>query len=169
MIWMDGRSRPPEHAAHTWQGFSLGRWAGKTLIVETSHLKAGVVHRNGVPHSDRARITEYFIRHGGYLTLVAVLDDAMYFDEPLVRSSSFVMAPDQHLEPVTVQIAEEIGFPEGYVPHYLPGRNPYLREFAERSGLPFEATRGGRETMYPEYAARLRGMKNRDSGRVEAR
>jgi hypothetical protein len=158
-FWMDGRSRPPEYAAHTWQGFSLGRWAGKTLIVETSHLKAGVVHRNGVPHSDRARITEYFIRHGGYVTLVAVIDDAMYFDEPLVRSASFVLAPDQQLEPVTSQIAEENSFAEGHVPHYLPGSNPYLREFAERSGLPLEATRGGRDTMYPEYAARIREVK----------
>ena len=40
--------------------------------------------------------------------------------------------------------------PEGTVPHYLPGTNPYLKEFSEDYGIPFEATRGGAETMYPE-------------------
>lgn len=37
-IWMDGRARPPAHAAHTFQGFSLGQWEGDTLVVETTHL-----------------------------------------------------------------------------------------------------------------------------------
>src|SRR5215207_2191462 len=36
-IFMDGRSRPPDFAAHTWQGFSLGRWEGPVLVVETDH------------------------------------------------------------------------------------------------------------------------------------
>src|SRR5262245_15512311 len=39
-IWMDGRPHPPEYAAHTWQGFSTGRWEGDTLVVKTTHLKA---------------------------------------------------------------------------------------------------------------------------------
>src|SRR5206468_3845817 len=25
-IWLDGRPRPPSYAAHTWAGFSTGRW-----------------------------------------------------------------------------------------------------------------------------------------------
>ena len=37
------------------------------------------------------------------------------------------------------------------VPHYLPGQNPYLAEWAEWYGIPVEAARGGAETMYPEY------------------
>ena len=28
-IWMDGRPHPPEYAAHTWMGFSTGKWEGK--------------------------------------------------------------------------------------------------------------------------------------------
>ncbi len=27
-IWMDGRPHPSEYAAHTWQGFSTGKWEG---------------------------------------------------------------------------------------------------------------------------------------------
>ena len=39
--------------------------------------------------------------------------------------------------------------------HHLPGTNPNLREFSEWYGLPFEATRGGAETLYPEYHKKL--------------
>src|SRR5215510_6989275 len=38
-IWMDGRSHPPEYTAHTWQGFSTGKWDGDMLTIETTHLK----------------------------------------------------------------------------------------------------------------------------------
>jgi hypothetical protein len=41
------------------------------------------------------------------------------------------------------------------VPHFLPGRNPFLAEFAELHGLPIEATRGGAETTLPEFAEGL--------------
>ena len=42
--------------------------------------------------------------------------------------------------------------------NYLPGTNKFLDEFARRYGLPFEATRGGAETMYPEYQLKLKDM-----------
>ena len=68
-IWMDGRPHPPDYAAHTWQGFSTGRWAGRTLTVETSHIKVGTIQRNGVPASVKSKMTEYFIRHGTEMTI----------------------------------------------------------------------------------------------------
>jgi hypothetical protein len=42
------------------------------------------------------------------------------------------------------------------VPHYLPGKNPFLNEFGEHYGLPHEATRGGAATALPEFAEKLR-------------
>jgi cyclase len=53
-------------------------------------------------------------------------------------------------------VGEEVVRPEGLVPHHLPGPTPFLSEFAQRFGLPVEATRGGAETMYPEYRAAMR-------------
>jgi hypothetical protein len=50
---------------------------------------------------------------------------------------------------------------KGHVPHYLPGQNPYLTQFADQSGLPVEATRGGKETMYPEFAAKLQNVRTK--------
>jgi len=40
MIWMDGRPHPPEHAAHSWTGFSTGAWDGAMLTVKTRHVKS---------------------------------------------------------------------------------------------------------------------------------
>ena len=69
-IYMDGRPHPPEWAPHTWQGFSTGRWVGDILEVTTSHLKIGWIRRNGIPRSEQATLTEYWIRHDDGLTLI---------------------------------------------------------------------------------------------------
>ena len=39
---------------------------------------------------------------------------------------------------------------------HLFGQNTDLKEFSERYGLPFDATRGGAETMYPDYRKKLK-------------
>jgi hypothetical protein len=157
-IWMDGRPAPAAFAAHTWQGFSRGQWAGPALIVATSHVKAGTLQRNGVPHSDRARLTEHFIRHATYLTVIAIVEDPIYLEEPLIRTCNFSLDPDQRLEPVPAQVVDELpSLAKGAIPHHLPGANPYLREFAEAARLPDAAVRGGAHTLYPEFQRTMQG------------
>jgi hypothetical protein len=53
-------------------------------------------------------------------------------------------------------VVQEIDRPKDQVPHFLPGNNPYMEEFATRHKIPVEATRGGAETMYPEFRAKIR-------------
>ena len=158
-IWMDGRPHPPEYAAHTWEGFSTGKWEGDMLTVETTHIKQGWIRRNGLPESDRATLVEHFIRHGGHLTHISVVTDPVYLTEPLVKSQNFVLTERQLPDNAWVwpcQIVDEVvGRPAGAVPHYLPGQNPFVSEFATRSGIPIEAAMGGAETMYPEYMLKL--------------
>ena len=150
-IWMDGRAHPPEYAAHTWQGFSTGQWDGETLIVTTTHLKQGWVRRNGLARSDLANVTEHFIRHGNYLTQIVVIDDPVYLTEPFIRSNNWVTDLHQKIDPYICDIVVEVERPPGFVPHYLPGMNPFTTEFSERYGLPLEGTLGGAETMYPGF------------------
>lgn len=151
-IWMDGRPHPPEYAAHTWSGFSTGRWEGDMLTVQTTHVKAGWVQRNGVPASDRATISEHIVRHGDVLTIISIVNDPTYLEEPLIRSSNWVLTPSQQLAAVSNEAVDEIlGRPDGFVPHHLPGNNPWLKEFAAEYGIPFDATRGGKASTYPEY------------------
>jgi hypothetical protein len=150
-IWMDGRPHPPDFAPHTWQGFSTGRWEGHTLVVETTHLKAGWIRRNGVALSDRARMTERFIRHGDLLTHVYVIEDPVYLTEPFIRTNGFRLTTAVDIQPYPCQPAVEIERPPGDVPHFLPGRNPFLTEFGDAHALPPDATRGGAETALPEF------------------
>ena len=155
-IYMDGRARPSAYAQHTWQGFSTGEWEGDMLKVTTTHLKEGWLRRNGVPRSDKATLIEYFIRHGEYLTLVTVVKDPVYLTEAFVRTSNWVADPGFQLSPFSCIPTVEIERRRDEVPHHLPDANPYLTEFAAKHGLPTASARGGGETMYPEFAARLR-------------
>jgi len=159
MIWLDGRPHPPPYAAHTWAGFSTGRWDGDALEVVTTHLKAGWLQRNGVAHSDRATMTERFIRHGNYLTVVSMVDDPVYLEEPFIRSTNWVLNPDQEIRRTQFDVVDEVaGRPRGEVPHYLPGSREAqlkLTEFSARHRLPPCAVRGGADTTYPEYGRSL--------------
>jgi hypothetical protein len=155
VVWMDGRSAPPSFAAHTWWGFSTGEWTGGVLTVRTTHMKAGWIRRNGVPASDEATMTEYFAKHGQYLTLTRILDDPVYLEEPLITTLTWLLDSGQQLVARRPEIVSFPDQPDVFVPHYLFGANPFLHETADKYGLPFEATRGGSETTYPEYARKL--------------
>jgi glyoxylase-like metal-dependent hydrolase (beta-lactamase superfamily II) len=157
-IWLDGRPHPPAHAAHTWAGFSTGRWNGNQLEVITTHLKVGWLQRNGVAHSDRATMTERFIRHANVLTVVTIVDDPIYLEEPFVRSTNWVLNPDQEVRRTQFDVVDEVaGRRKGEVPHYLPGSKEAtakLTEFAAKYKLPAGAARGGAATTYPEFIGR---------------
>ena len=154
-IYLDGRPHPPADALHTFQGFSTGVWEGNMLTVTTTHLKTNYLRRNGLPRSDQATLTEHWTRHGEYLTITTVIEDPVFLTEPLVRSDNWYLDPGQHIGIFGCEYAAEVPRPTGTVPHHLPGTNPNLNEFANWYGLPFEATRGGAETLYPEYRSKI--------------
>lgn len=157
-IWLDSRPPPPPNALHTWQGFSVGRWEGNALVVETDHLKAGWVRRNGVPLSDQATMTEYFFRHGEVLTHVAIVSDPVYLTEPIVRTNGFRYAVNGTMIAYPCRPATEIPRAKGTVPHNLPGRNLFINEDAMLRGLPIEAARGGAQTALPEYMEHIKSL-----------
>ena len=162
-IWVDGRPRPPEYSTHTYAGFSVGAWEGNMLKFTTTHSKAGYLQRNGVPHSDRAVGTEWFVRQGDYLMLIALVDDPGYLEEGLMRTTNWVL--DKSPNRVRFQgqvdcgpfqvVDERVGQPKHFVPHYLPGNYEQHKEFQTMYGIPQEAAFGGSETLYPEYQSKL--------------
>jgi hypothetical protein len=154
-IYLDGRPHPPAEAAHTWQGFSTGVWEGNMLTITTTHLKASYLRRNGMPASAKRTFTEHWVRHGEFLTVVTVINDPVFLTEPLVRSQSWFLDPGQRMGSNPCEYLVEVPVTEQAVPHHLPGANPWLREFADWYGLAFDATRGGSETMYPEYRMKM--------------
>ena len=157
-IWLDGRPHPSEYAEHTWSGFSTGRFEGDNLVITTTHIKYGVVRRNGVPSSPKAVVTERWIRYDDYLMIVMHVDDPVYLEEPLVRTNLLQLDPSRHTGlSVPFEAVDEIfGREPGYVPHSPMGTEHH--EFADRFGLPFEVTRGGAEQLYPEYQQRVQEL-----------
>ena len=98
-VWMDGRPHPPDYAAHTWQGFSTGHFEGDVLVIETSHIKAGWLRRNGIMHTDRATMVERYVRHGNILTRMSIVSDPQYLTEPFVRTINWTFNPRQVFQP----------------------------------------------------------------------
>ncbi len=154
-IWMDGRPHPPDYALHTAMGFSTGKWDGDILTVTTTHLKEGWIRRNGVPRSDKAVVTEHFIRHGDQLSWVTVIDDPAYLTEHMIRSRDYVFSVAGQIAPYPCEPVEEIIRPKGVIPHHLPGTNTFLKEYQTRNHVPEAGAMGGAETLYPEYKKKL--------------
>jgi glyoxylase-like metal-dependent hydrolase (beta-lactamase superfamily II) len=157
-IWLDGRPHPSDAAERLWTGFSTGEWENGMLHVTTTHFKQMFMQRNGVPVSPYAVMHEYFIRHGDRMTLISQIDDPVYLEEPMVRTSTFRWNPGAREGAITqVDVAEEVpGLRQGDVPHYpLGATHP---EYADENKLPLVATLGGDETLYPEYVEKLKQM-----------
>jgi hypothetical protein len=158
IIWLDGRPHPSQYAEHTWDGFSTGRIVGTQLVVTTTHMKYGILQRNGVPSSPKSTMTEIFTRHGDMLTMMSIVEDPAYLEEPMVRTQHWLLSssirPDERW---TFEIVDEIADRKpGVVPHLPLGNRQDT--FAKEHNIPFEATQGGRETIYPEYELKLRQM-----------
>ncbi|MGE0591793.1 MAG: hypothetical protein AB7G23_01565 [Vicinamibacterales bacterium] len=157
-IWVDGRPHPSKYAEHKWQGFSTGVWEGGVFKVTTTHIKYSFIHRNGIPLSPYTVMTEYYMRHGDLLTLVIILDDPIYLDEPMVRTSTFKSDPLMVVRrTLPFEVAEEIpSLQRGQVPAWPLGTK--RTDYADIYGFPYETAMGGAHTMYPEYATKLKAM-----------
>ncbi len=159
-IWMDGRAHPPPYAQHTWSGFSTGKWQGNILSVYTSHIKRGWIRAPGVAQSDQATVMEYFIRHGDRITYFSVTTDPVYLTEPLSKTSELIRLPkDPGAWNYACDDGEQIlgrSQDPTEVPNYLWGQHPALREYSEKHHVPLLGALGGAETMYPEFAAKLK-------------
>ena len=166
-IFMDGRPRPPAYAPHSWSGFSSGEWLGHTLKVTTTHLKDGYLKRGGPQTSDMYTMTEFITRHDDILTVIVVVDDPIYLDEPFVLSVTSTYDPmaGPSMENCTgSSFAENGGTDRHWVPHFLPGQNSGIGEFLkDQPWIPFDPIRGGVKTLYPEYRAVLNKTATVDS------
>jgi hypothetical protein len=111
-------------------------------------------------------MTEHIFRHGDYLTIFTSINDPIFLDEPFVRTTNWIRNPTGELAtPQTFESTDELGDrPLGWVPHYPLGT--HHPEFAEHTGLPFDVTQGGRQTLYPEYMAEIERLKKADAART---
>jgi len=151
-IWLDGRPHPPEYAPHSYMGFSTGEWNGDTLTITTTHIKAGYFRRDGMPASDRTVVVEHWIRHGNLLSQVTIATDPVFLTEPYIRSQEFVQMDRGNQNWLyNCEYAMELPKDKNEVPHYLPGKNPWLGEFEAKHAMPKDGVRGGAETLLPGW------------------
>ena len=151
-IWMDGRPHPPEYAPHTFMGFSTGVWNGDLLTITTTHIKAGYFRRTGIPASDRLTVVEHWMRHGNVLSQVTIATDPVYLTEPYTRSQEFVLMERGNTNWLyNCEYVMEVPKDKNEVPHYLPGQNPWVGEFAVKHAMPEPGVRGGAETLLPDW------------------
>src|SRR5207237_2298892 len=101
---------------------------------------------------------------GEILTIVTIVDDPIYQDEPYVESTTYTIDPTASVNMETCSgsaFAENGGTDRHHVPHFLPGQNTALTEWLKGvDWVPVEPTRGGVKTIYPEYRAVLNGTVN---------
>ena len=77
-------------------------------------------------------MTERFIRHGNYLTVVTIVDDPIYLEEPFIRTTNWVLNPDQEVRRTQFDVVDEVAVRRrGEVPHYLPGSPDATRKLTE--------------------------------------
>jgi hypothetical protein len=155
-IYMDGRPHPPEWAPHTWAGFSTGTYDGNMLVITTTHVRESYIRANTALFSEKAKFTEYLMLDDDLMTVTTLLEDPVYMEEPHLQSISYRRNLHQELPyfPCTVGVENVApGFP-----HFLPGKNPYVADAAKKRGVPVEALKGGKETLYPEYREKLKNM-----------
>ena len=98
-VFTDGRPLPAS-SEPTWLGYSIGRWDGDTLVVETTGFRDGgwLDTLKGRPHSDALRVTERFRRIDvGHMELTITIDDPKAFLKPWTFTAPLTLQPDTEL------------------------------------------------------------------------
>ena len=82
-IFTDGRPLPA-NPQPTWNGYSVGRWDGDTLVVQSNGFRDGLwLDANGSPMTDAAKVTERFRRPSyGTLDVTITVDDPKTYTAP---------------------------------------------------------------------------------------
>lgn len=96
-IYMDGRKVDPRDIVPSRNGFSVGRWEGDTLVVETTALKEAV--DQSTAHSDQAHIVERYrlskeADGRKVLTAEMTMTDPRFYTRPVVLTKRWQAAEE---------------------------------------------------------------------------
>ena len=97
-IFMDGRSLPKDPEPW-WYGYSVGKWEGDTLVVDTIGFTDDIwLDINGNPLTSAGKVTERFRRlNYGTLEIEITVDDPKAYTRPWTVKVSQRIAPDTEL------------------------------------------------------------------------
>ena len=97
-IFTDGRPLP-EDPTPGWNGYSVGRWDGDTLVVQTTGFRDNLwIDTGGSPMSDAAKMTERIRRPNyGTLELEITIDDPKVYTRPFTVNLTQTIELDTEL------------------------------------------------------------------------
>ena len=99
-IFTDGRALPNKDDVQPWwYGYSVGRWEGETLVVEsTGFLDNGWIDENGSPLTNEAHVTERIRRPNyGTLEIEVTVNDPKTYTRPWTVTANQRLMPDDEL------------------------------------------------------------------------
>jgi hypothetical protein len=96
-VFMDGRPLEPDPNP-SWMGYSVGRWDGDTLVVESNGFNDRTWLDNFHPHTETMRITERYRRPDfGHLEIDVTLHDPALYATPWKAIVSAQLTADTEL------------------------------------------------------------------------
>ena len=97
-IFTDGRPLPKDPSP-SFNGYSIGKWEGDTLVVETIGFRDGIwLDRRGNPITEAAKMTERFRRvNFGNLEIEITIDDPKAYTKPWTVKLHEMVVPDTDL------------------------------------------------------------------------
>jgi hypothetical protein len=100
-IFTDGRALPNNDPQPWWYGYSVGRWEGDTLVVESTGFRdGGWLDIIGTPLTDAAKLTERIRRVSyGRMEIDITVDDPKVYTRPwTVRVNQRLLADQELIE-----------------------------------------------------------------------
>jgi hypothetical protein len=97
-IFTDGRELPKDPNP-TWMGYSVGKWDGDTLVVESAGFNDKAwLDSGGHPHSDALHVTERFHRRDfGHIDFQVTINDPKDYTKPWTAAYEIRLMPDTEL------------------------------------------------------------------------
>jgi hypothetical protein len=96
-IFLDGRELP-KNPNPAWMGYSVGRWQGDTLVVESTGYTDRTWLELGYPHTEGMQISERFHRDDfGHLTVDATYSDPGAYEKPWTAKTEMQYVADTEL------------------------------------------------------------------------
>jgi hypothetical protein len=89
IIYLDGRGHPPDIMDYPhWEGHSIGRWEGNTLVVDTIGIKEGTwLDSGGFEHSDKLHLIERFEKTDqNTIKWTVTVEDPVFYLRPFTYS-----------------------------------------------------------------------------------
>jgi hypothetical protein len=98
-LFMDGRALPPKDVEPWWNGYTVARWEGDTLVAETTGLMDdGWLDVQGSPITNAGRLVERFRRPNyGTLQIEVTIDDPKAYTRPFTATVNYRLSTDTQL------------------------------------------------------------------------